>query len=74
MTAEEYQQTFNQLKLPKEARLGPGVYVCDVEKFIQSHLAELKNSKNRRQIDLLAMRLDRLIALIENNDVNEMKF
>ena len=53
MTAEEYKQIFDQIKLPKEARLGPGVYVSDVEKFIQSHLAELGSTNNRRQIEPL---------------------
>lgn len=74
MTAEEYKQIFNQIKLPKEARLGPGVYVSDVEKFIESHLIELGSTKNKRQIEPLVMRLDRLLELIRNNELNELKF
>lgn len=74
MTAEEYKQIFNQIKLPKEARLGPGVYVSDVEKFIESHLTELGSTKNKRQIEPLVMRLDRLLELIRNNELNELKF
>ncbi|WP_342331665.1 hypothetical protein [Pedobacter sp. FW305-3-2-15-E-R2A2] len=67
MNADEYQAILEQVNLPGEVKLWPGVYITDVEQFIQSHLTELRFSKNQRQIDLLKMRLDRLLELVRDH-------
>lgn len=73
MNADEYEATFEGIDLPKEASLGPGVYIADVEKFISSHLAGLRNTQNARQIEVLELRLNKLLELIENQD-ESLKF
>jgi len=67
MEPEEYEEIFSHLNLPEEVRLWPGVYIKDVNKFIESHLYTLKGASSQRQKELHTMRLDRLIALIKSN-------
>ncbi|MBB5623473.1 hypothetical protein HDE69_004559 [Pedobacter cryoconitis] len=73
MEPEEYEEIFSHLNLPKEAKLWPGVYINDVSKFIESHLLTLKGAGSQRQKELHAMRLDRLVELIKNNQQEDLK-
>ena len=68
MKPEEYEEIFSLLKLPEEIKLWPGVYIKDVNKFIESHLLKLKSASSDRQKEQHIMRLDRLIDLLKNDD------
>ena len=68
MKPEEYEEIFSLLKLPEEIKLWPGVYIKDVNKFIESHLLNLKSVSSERQKEQHIMRLYRVIDLLKNDE------
>lgn len=68
MKPEEYEEIFSRLKLPEEIKLWSGVYIRDMNKFIESHLLNLKSASSDRQKEQHIMRLDRLIELLKNDE------
>lgn len=66
MTAEELEEYFKGIELPKTVKLSEAEVIIDVPKFIQSHLLHIREYNNNPTFSSYQSRLLKLKKILSN--------